>query len=443
MRKRLTGVLLLGLAASLPLSGQEIWTLEDCVNYAMEHNIDLQKQAHNIDRETLTVQEGKWAFVPRLSVSTSYTMSTGRVLDPTTYEFVKTKYTGNSSTSVSGDVTLFEGGRKLYALSRAELSLRAAILQEESLKYNLHIQIAGAYMDALCAREQEQIARETAELVERQLKRTLTLYEAGSVIETDVLQFRTQLSAAQKDVTSALHAGRMALLVLCDLLERDDYEDFQIAEPTDLELSLGVWDREAILESHPDIRSAALKKELANVDYKLARAALSPRLSLSAGFGTSYSDARQKALFNEDGTIRYEAYPFFQQYADNGSAFVSLSLSIPILNGLSTRNGIKRTKLAVADTELSARQTRKSIRKQLIQAEMDYYSARDCYCHSEKEVEYAREVFIQVDHKYNLGAVDFLTWHTATVELAKSRYALAEARYTCLLRLEILKNLGY
>jgi len=233
------------------------------------------------------------------------------------------------------------------------------------------------------------------------------------------------------------------LLVLCDLLERDDYEDFQIAEPTDSDLSLGGWDREAILESHPEIRSAALKKELADVDFKLARAARSPRLSLSAGFGTSYSDARQKALFNEDGTIRYEAYPFFLQYADNGSAFVSLSLSIPILNGLSTRNGIKRTKLAIADTELSARQTRKNVRKQLIQAEMDYYSARDRYRHSEKEVEYAREVFNQVERKYNLGAVDFLAWHTAAVELAKARYALAEARYTCLLRMEILKNLGY
>lgn len=443
MRKRLTGVIVLGLVAFLPLSGQIIWTLEDCVNYAMEHNIDLQKQAHNIDRETLAVQEGKWGFVPRLSASTSYTMSTGRVLDPTTYEFVKTNYTGNSSASVSGDVTLFEGGRKLFALSRAELSLRAALLQEESLKFNLRNQIAGAFMDVLCAREQERIALETAEFVERQLNRTLTLYEAGSVIETDVLQFRTQLSAAQKDVSTAAHAVRMALLVLCDLLERDDYEDFQIEEPTDFELSLGGWDREVIIESHPDIRSTSLKRELADLDYKLARSSMSPRLSLSAGFGTSYSDARQKALLNENGTIRYEAYPFFMQYADNVSAFLSLSLSIPILNGLSIRNGIKRTKLTVADTELNARQTRKNIRKQLIQAEMDYYSARDRHRHCEKEAEYAREVFIQVEHKYNLGAVDFLAWHTAAVELAKARYALAEAKYTCLLRAEILKNLGY
>jgi len=425
----------LGLAA-LPAFGQT-WTLEDCVNYALEHSIDLQRQEHAIDRERLALQEGEWAFVPRLSASTSYTMSTGRVLDPTTYEFVKTNYTGNNSASVSGDVTLFEGGRKIHALSRARLSLRAALLQEESLKYNLRIQIAGAFMDVLCAREQERIAGETVSLIESQLTRTQSLYDAGSVTETDVLQLQTQLSAARKDASSASYAYDRARLALCDLLEWEDYKDFEVAEPGALVPERIGRDVDSILDNHPDIRSAALRKDLAGVDYKLALAAISPRLSLSAGFGTSYSDARQKALFNEDGTLRYEAYPFFEQYSDNGSAYVSVSLSIPILNGLSTRNGIKRARIAAAETELNALETRKQVRRQVIQAQMDCDSAQERYDHSLEEARYAEEVFRQVDRKYNLGAVDFLRWNTAAVDLAKARYAVAEAKYTWLLRTEI------
>ncbi len=435
MRGRIISCCLLGLAA-LPAFGQT-WTLEDCVNYALEHSIDLQRQEHAIDRERLALQEGEWAFVPRLSASTSYTMSTGRVLDPTTYEFVKTNYTGNNSASVSGDVTLFEGGRKIHALSRARLSLRAALLQEESLKYNLRIQIAGAFMDVLCAREQERIAGETVSLIESQLTRTQSLYDAGSVTETDVLQLQTQLSAARKDASSASYAYDRARLALCDLLEWEDYKDFEVAEPGALVPERIGRDVDSILDNHPDIRSAALRKDLAGVDYKLALAAISPRLSLSAGFGTSYSDARQKALFNEDGTLRYEAYPFFEQYSDNGSAYVSVSLSIPILNGLSTRNGIKRARIAAAETELNALETRKQVRRQVIQAQMDCDSAQERYDHSLEEARYAEEVFRQVDRKYNLGAVDFLRWNTAAVDLAKARYAVAEAKYTWLLRTEI------
>lgn len=436
MRRRIIVCCLLELVV-LPAFGQT-WTLEDCVSYALEHSIDLQRQEHAIDRERLALQEGKWAFVPTLSASSSYTMSTGRVLDPTTYEFVSTKYTGNSSTSVSGNITLFEGGRKINALSRAKISLKAAMIKEESLKYNLRIQIAGAYMDVLCAREQERIALETDTLITNQLERTQNLYNAGAVTETDVLQLRAQLAAAKKDVSSARYAYQMARLTLCDLLELEDYTHFEITEPTAPRTSELEWDMETILENHPEIRSYEVQKDLAALDYKIARSAISPRLSLSGGFGTSYSDARQKALLDPDGTIKYEAYPFFNQYADNGSAYVSLSLSIPILNGMTTRNGIRRARISAAETNLNLIETRKRVRKRLLQAQMDCSLAKERYEQSLEESSYAAEVFRQVDCKYNLGATDFLSWNTALVDLAKAHYSLAEAKYSYYLRTEIL-----
>lgn len=438
MRRILTTCVLLGMTI-LTAGGQTVWTLEDCINYALEHNIELERQSHAIEREELALQEGKWAFVPRLSASSSYTMSTGRVLDPTTYEFVKTKYTGNASSSVSGDITLFEGGRKFFALNRAKLSLSAATEKNESLRHNLRIRIAGAYMELLCARENERIAEETVQLVHRQLERTQAMYDAGNITETDVLQLRTQLSAARKDASSAAYALRLAKLSLCDLLEWEDFENFEVTEPQETIAPLAGWDREAVLDAQPEMKSSSLKKELAGLDYKLAVSAMSPRLSLSAGYGTSYSDARRKTMMNEDGTIRYEAYPFFEQYADNGSAFVSLSLSIPILNGMTTRNGIRRARIAQAESRLDEQETRRRLRKQIIQAETDYASALESYLHSQEELDYAQEAFSQVENKYNLGATDFLSWNTAAVEMAKARYGLSEAKYTCILRAKILE----
>lgn len=436
MFRRIITCILLGLVG-YSMFGQT-WSLEDCVNYAMEHSIDLQRQSFSIERENLTVQEGKWAFVPKLSASSSYAMSTGRVLDPTTYEFVSTRYTGNNSTSVSGDLTLFEGGRKIHALSRAKMSMKAAMIKDESLKYNLRIQIAGAYMDVLCSREQVRVAGETETLITTQLERTQSLYDAGTVTETDVLQLQAQLSAAKKDVSSAKYAYQMARLTLCDLLEWEDYSHFEVTEPSAPLSSALEWDLEAVLENHPEIRSYEIQKDLAALDYKLARSAISPRLSLSAGFGTSYSDARQKTIMNPDGTLKYEAYPFFNQYADNGSAYVSLSLSIPILNGMTTRNGIRRARLSVAETNLELKEMRKEVRKRLLQAQMDYSLSKERYEQSLEESAYAEEVFRQVNYKYNLGAVDFITWNTAIINQAKAHYSLADAKYSFYLRTEIL-----
>ncbi len=441
MFRRIIGCSLVSLLL-IPAHGQT-WSLEDCISFAMEHNLDLQRQTLSIERENLNLQEAEWAFVPRLSASTSYTMSSGRVLDPTTYEFVKTSYTGNNSTSVSGDITLFEGGRKINALSKAKLSLKVAEFKEESLKYDLSILVTKAFMEALCAREHEKIARETETMIASQLARTQKLYSAGTITETDVLQLQAQLTAAKKDISSATHAYQMARLALCELLGWEDYAHFEINEPTTPLLDDAEWNLDVALERQPDLRLHKMQRDLAELDLKLARSALSPRLSLSAGFGTSYSDARQKALMNENGVLKYDAYPFFQQYADNRSTFVSFSLSIPILNGQATKNGIKRAKIAIKETELNDIETRKKLRRQLLQAQIDCDSSRDQYFQSIEEADCAKEVFKQIDHKYNLGAVDFLTWNTAAIELAKSQYSLAEAKYTYFLRVEIFNTYYY
>ncbi|MBR1705274.1 MAG: TolC family protein [Bacteroidales bacterium] len=438
MYRRIFCIGLFALVALVMEGHPQIWTLEDCVRYAMEHNIDLRKQACTIDREGLSVQEEKWAFIPRLSASSSYTMSTGRVLDPTTYEFVKTDYTQNNSTSVSGEMSLFEGGRKIHRLERARLSLKTALLQEESLRYNLRIQIAGAYMEMLCAREQQKVAEETVSLVETQLERTRSLLSAGSVVETEVLQLQSRREAALGDALSAAYSLRMARLALCDLLEWEDDESFDIAEPAPVLPHKIIRDMESALDANPEIRSSVLGQEMAALDEKIARSAASPRLSLSAGFGTSYSDARKKMLPREDGTLKYDAYPFWEQYTDNGSAFVSLSLSIPILDGMTIKNGIRRAGIAKGEARLHVEEVRKQVRKQLIQAEMDYELARARYAHALEESAFAEEVFKQTERKYALGSADFLDWNTAVVEWAKARYSLNEAKCSVLLREEIL-----
>ena len=196
--------------------------------------------------------------------------------------------------------------------------------------------------------------------------------EAGKVTEADLLQITAQLYSARNDVLTAIGDYDMARLELCQLLEIEDFRDFEAAtSAADAMPSLVPEDEGGILEAvgwRPEIKSAELGVELARKDLQIARSSYWPTVSLSAGYGTSHSGARQMMLQNPDGTFRYEAYPFFRQYADNASSYVSVSLSIPILSGLSVRKNVRRTKTALRDAEYALASTRKGIVKEYLQA---------------------------------------------------------------------------
>lgn len=440
MLKRFLVVVFFLLVSIVGMSqSDKVWTLEDCIVYAEGHSIQVQKQIISTDKSRLALQEGKWAFYPSLSVSSNFTSSTGRVLDPTTYQFVQTNQTSNSSSSVSSDILLFGGGRKIHALNKAKLSLRAGLLNEESVRYNLKINVIAAYMDVLCAMEQMKIAQESANLVKEQMQRAQNLFDAGSITESDILQFKAQLYAAENDVSEANRSKCMALLSICDLLEIEDYMSFKIAEPEETENYPELVSLDTAVERHPEYRLIALNRSLAESDYKIAKSNLYPTLSLSAGYGASWSDARQKSIVNPDGTVKFEAYPFFQQYADNASAYISVGLKIPVLNGLSARNSSRRAKLAVKESEYTARETYETLRKEIIQAQIDCETAKDNYMRAAEEVKYAEEAYRQISDKYNLGVTDYLTWNTALVESTKARYLFVESKYSFFLKLEILK----
>ena len=295
-------------------------------------------------------------------------------------------------------------------------------------------------MDVLCAEENIRIAEQSASLVEAQYERSKIRLEAGDITESDVLQLRSQLYSAQNDVSSARQSAKMALLSLCNLLEIEDYESFKVAEPAMDELTTELLDMDAAIEKHPDYQASLLNESLAHQDIKIAKASLYPTLSLSAGYGSSFSDARQKAIPNPNGTITYKAYPFFQQYADNRSVYVSVGLRIPIITGLSARNSVKRAKIAASEAECETLSIRKLLRKNILQAQIDCEAARDKYLRAREEVRYAEEAQRQIEEKYNLGETDCLAWSAALAELAKAKYSESEAKYTGLLKAEILKS---
>lgn len=419
----------------------KVWTLEECIGYALEHNIEIKRQELGIDDSEIGLSESRWDYAPSLSAGTSYSISSGRVLDQTTYEFIENNVVGSSSASVSASVQVFSGMRRHYALKKAKASMKASLADLESVRQDVELNVTAAYLQILCDQENLASAREMASMLDSQMEKIQTMVELGRVTEADLLQIRSQHYAALNDVAAAEGQCRLSKMELCQLLEIQDREDFAI-EPMNVNDYDGmrlfpITDSLAV-ESRPEYRSAEAGMEVARRNLQIARSSYYPTLSLSAGYGTSYSGARQKAVQNPDGTYRYEAYPFFRQYLDNGSSYLLLSLNIPIFSGMTTRNSVRRAKNASTDAEYALQTVRKQLSREYEQAQIEYQTSCRQYETAKEQLAYAEEAARMMTEKYNLGKTDFTSWNTAMTELAKAKYNLSNTAYTSILRERLL-----
>ena len=410
----------------------KVWTLEECIGYALEHNIEVKRQELGVDDSETGLSETRWDYAPSLSAGASYSLSSGRVLDQTTYEFIENNVVGSSSASVSGSVQVFSGMRRHYALKKAKASLKASLADLESVRTDVELNVTAAYLQILCYQENLASAREMASMLESQMERIQTMVDLGRVTEADLLQIRSQHYAALNDVAAAEGQCRLSRMEMCQLLEIQDWENFAI-EPIEADgydrMQMFPSTDSVSVESRPEYRSAEAGVEVARRNLQIARSSYYPTLSLSAGYGTSYSGARQKAVQNPDGTYRYEAYPFFRQYLDNGSSYLSLSLNIPIFSGVSTRNSIRRAKNASIDAQYALQSVGKQLSREYEQALIEYHTSCRQYETAREQLAYAEEAARMMTEKYNLGKIDFTSWNTAMTELAKAKYGLTNSAY--------------
>ena len=420
----------------------KVWTLEECIDYTLEHNIEIKRQELGVDDSEIGLSESQWDYAPSLSAGSSYSISSGRVLDQTTYEFIENNVVGSSSASVSGSMQVFSGMRRHYALKKAKASMKASLADLESVRQDVEMNVTAAYLQILCDQENLASAKEIASMLESQMEKIQTMVELGRVTEADLLQIRSQHYAALNDVATAEGQCRLSRMELCQLLEIQDWESFAI-EPIEAddydEMQLFPSTDSIAIENRPEYRSAEAGVEVARRNLQIARSSYYPTLSLSAGYGTSYSGARQKAVQNPDGTYCYEAYPFFRQYLDNGSSYLSLSLNIPLFSGMSTRNNVRRAKNASLDAQYALQTVRKQLSREYEQALIEYQTSCRQYETAREQLAYAEEAARMMTEKYNLGKTDFTSWNTAMTELAKAKYSLSKATYTSILK-EIILN---
>lgn len=428
------------------ISAQErCWTLEECINYAYAHNIEIKQQELSAESKRLSLADSKWNYAPNISASIGYSLSMGRVLDETTYDFIENKTLSGSNTSLGTSIMLFNGLKNHYTLQRAKLDLRSSLLAIRKLRNDIRINVTAYYLEILYAEEMIRNAEQIVSDLWVQEEKIAKKIELQKVTIADLLQIQSQRADAENDVLTAKNSYDIARLNLCQLLNIDNYMGFRVSSPDSTayitfseRIDMSVSALETVRDL-PELEIARMEIAIAQKDLQITRSAYYPTLSLSAGYGSSYSDARHKLFQNADGTYRYEAYSYFDQFRDNASSYISLSLNIPLFNKFTTRRNVQRQKLVLQQTKYAMQVTEKQVVKEITEAAIEANTAWEKYLGAQKHVASAEEAARQVERKYDLGVATVTDYNAAVSAVRKARSQLIVAKYEYLFKRKIVQ----
>lgn len=420
------------------------WTLDECIAYAYRHNIDIKAKELSARQNEISVSEQRWNYAPSISASNSTSISNGRVLDPTTYDYVENEIVGGNSSSINANINLFNGLRNHHNVKRAKLDLQSALFSIEQIKNDIRLNITAYFLEILYAEENIHIAKQIVTELETQIEKTEKKIEAKKATIADLLQIQSQLADANNDILMAKQAYDIARLNLCQLLEIEDYSSFCISASQQFnDENIDLYTSEATLftsmHTRPEIKAAEINIAIAQQDLKIAKASYYPTISMTVGYGSSFSDARYKMFQNIDGTYKQEIYPFLEQYKDNANSYVSVSLNFPIFNRLTARKNVQRQKIAVQQAEYALQQTRKQVSKEITQVLIDVKAAYAKYIGAIQAVDYANEATRQITLKYEIGVSSVTDYNAVIRAQHQAQSRLSQTKYEYLFKRKILE----
>lgn len=435
MKSYIPLALLMAGCALTTAQGQQRWTLRQCIDHAIEHNIQIKQSANAAEQSAVEVNTAKWARLPNLNGSAGQNWNWGRtqtaIKDEETGDYT-TMYVNSSShgtnLNLSSSIPLFTGMQIPHQYALAKLNLKAAIADLDKAKEDLSINIASAYLQVLFNEELHQVALGQAALSRLQCERIVRMAELGKASAAEVAEARSRVAQDEMNVVQADNNHRLALLDLSQLIELETPEGFALEAPAaTIELQpLTPPDEifQTALVSKPGIQAARLRVEGSKHNIRVAQSGYYPQLSLNGSLGTSYYSTINRT--------------FSQQMNDNFSKYVGLNLSVPLFNRFSTRNRVRSARLQHDNYSLQLDQAKKTLYKEIQQAWYNATASEAKYSSSHSAALASQESFQLMSEKYENGKANAVEYNEAKQNLLKAQSDELQAKYDYLFRTKIL-----
>lgn len=440
------------------------WSLQECVSYAIENNITIQRSKLQSEISKNNLNTAHWDYAPDLNLNTNYSWNFGLNIDPVTNQISQqTRQTSNIS--VSANWELLSGGRKWNLIQQRNLDFLARYYQYEDAVNDISLNVASAYLQILLNKEIAAVAAEQFRVTKIQVDRMQNRVDAGANPEGDLLQLEAQLSRDNQALISARNNYEISKLTLANLLQLEDPSNFNVAAPpfSVPEPSIISRNPEGIystaVENQPGIKGAEYSMKSAEEAISVAKAGYYPSLSLFASVRTLYSDQ----IPNITGT-RVESFPFgvvdntgqtvtgFQtvpvtdgtkpftdQVADNLNEFVGVTLNVPIFNRLAVKNSVQNAELQKEIARLDLEGEKQNLKQTIYQAHADAKASYNSYIAAQASVASSKKAFDYAEKRFTVGALNELDFETAKNNLASAQSQMLQAKYDYIFTIKVLE----
>ena len=419
-------IVLIAAIASQSISAQpRQWTLRECCDYAVSHNISIKQQENQCRLQEIQLSNARNQRLPDLSGSVSQNFSFGRGL--TADNTYSNTNTSSTSFSLGTSIPLFTGFQIPNQIKMNQLNLEAATADLEKAKNDIQMQVAQAYVQILYDMEIADVARRQVAIDSMQVVRLQAMVDNGKASGAQLSQQQATLANSRLTATQADNTKRLAILSLTQLLELPSPDGFAILPPEISAISgTGQVPSPDVIYADalglkPEIAAQQLRLKATDHNIKIARAGYMPTLSLSGGMGSNYYT-----------TSKFSSDPFSTQLKNNFSQYIGLNLSVPIFNRFQTRNSIRHAKIEQLNLQLTFDNTKKTLYKEIQQVYYNTLNAQQKEQSSAEAVRSSQDAFTLMQAKYENGKATITEFNEAKNTYLRAESDYVQARYELL-----------
>lgn len=416
------------LAFSGMTNAQKQWTLQECIEHALNENITLKSSKINTENENIRLEQAKNQRLPGVSAYGSQSMSFGQSMN--NFGVYENRNSQSYSAGLSTQISIFNGFQIQNSIKAQQFSLMASLEDLKRAQESMSVSIASAYLQVLFNKELYQLAQEQVELSKNQVSKYEVMAESGKIPEGQVAEIRAQHAKNKQSAAESLSSLQLSLLDLSQLLELKDWNGFDIKVPEiDMAvLGLQISDAENVYNyavcNKSIVKASEYRVKGSEKSLKIAEGGLYPSLSL----GANYSNG-----FYPDMTEN-----FGKQLDINSRASFGLSLNVPVFNRFETRNSIKIAKNNLRAAELELENTKKTLYKEIQQAWFNAKTALEKYYASSETLKQSEIAYDYAEAKFNYGKSTVYEYNEARLNKLSAISNQLQAKYNYLFCVKIL-----
>lgn len=430
--------ILLGSAPTYAQDATKQWSLEECIQYAIEHNIDLKQRQQEQESRKVDLNTSKFSWLPSLNGNMGQSFQFGRSTSKS--GVIVDQNAANSTVGINLDMPLFDGLKIPNDIAARKLDLKASIENLNKAKEDLAINIASYFLQVLYNKELLKIAELQVALDQDQVTKTEALVNAGKVPLSQLYDIKAQLAQDEVTLTESKNNVSLALLDLAQSLELERSDrTFNVQTPP-IEDAVAENMSSILPPDHIFDHAVTFKPQIKEQQYllesqkktlRVAQAGYYPKLNFGASYSNGYYHSTSGGEFADTRS-------FSEQFKQNGQKIVGFSLSVPLFNRFQVRNSVRSARISIINRELMMENTKKTLYKEIQQAYYNATAAQEKYTASDKSVLASKEAFNYAQDRYNAGKSTVFEFNEAKTKYAQSLAEQAQAKYNFIFRAKIL-----